>query len=75
MSANRNKLCRSIQVSAYLIKGRRFMISFAHFFVPYVQFLGGAAYNIGQTLEGLGIKPHFVVQEEAEIAMSQARHH
>src|SRR5690349_5732732 len=47
------------------------MISFAHFFYPYVQFLEGAAYNIGQTLEGLGIKPHFIVQKEAEIAMSQ----
>ena len=29
------------------------MINFTHFFVPYIQFLLGAAYNIAQTLEGL----------------------
>jgi hypothetical protein len=29
------------------------MINFTHFFVPYIQFLLGAAYNIAQTIEGL----------------------
>ena len=29
------------------------MINFADFFVPYIQFLLGAAYNIAQTIEGL----------------------
>jgi hypothetical protein len=29
------------------------MVNFTNFFVPYVQFLLGAAYNIAQTLEGL----------------------
>jgi hypothetical protein len=36
-----------------LIESRELMINFTHFFVPYVQFLLGAAYNIAQTLEGL----------------------
>jgi hypothetical protein len=29
------------------------MINFTHFFVPYIQFLRGAAYNIAQIIEGL----------------------
>ena len=39
------------------------MISFAHFFDPYVLFLLGAAYNIEQTREGLRITPlNFLLQ-------------
>jgi hypothetical protein len=35
------------------IESREPMINFAQFFVPYLQFLLGAAYNIAQTIEAL----------------------